>query len=125
MFTFLYNLLIITSTIYLEAEGECLIGKQAVGNVIYNRHIERNISIHNVIFQPKQFSCWNDKYYVLKRLQNVNKNKLRESFDAALLHCVDITNGATHYTRNEINKLWMNDMQISLVVGNHKFLTCN
>jgi spore germination cell wall hydrolase CwlJ-like protein len=116
------ELLLLVLTIYLEAEGESFAGKQAVANVIYNRHIQNNKTITEVILKPKQFSCWNDSDYVLMRLRKIDKNKLIDSFKASLLLKDDITNIATHYTRVEIRRKWMRRKTKTLILGNHKFM---
>lgn len=116
------ELVLLVLTIYLEAEGESLLGKQAVANVIYNRHINSGRSITEVILQPKQFSCWNDRDYVIRRLSNIDKKMLIESLKASLKLKEDITGGSTHYTRIEINRRWMNYKKIMFTLGNHKFM---
>lgn len=119
------ELILLILTIYLEAEGECFIGKQAVGNVIYNRHLKSGKSVTEVILQPKQFSCWNNIEYVKRRLSNIDKKAMIDSFKAGLKLKDDITNGATHYTRVEINRSWMRQKMETIVIGEHKFLKRN
>ena len=51
--------LYIALTIYHEACNESTRGKVGIGHVILNRVIRRNLSVKNVIFQPLQFSCYN------------------------------------------------------------------
>jgi spore germination cell wall hydrolase CwlJ-like protein len=110
-------------TVYLEAECQPLNGKQAIANVIYNRSYNLNKSITEVIFQPKQFSCWDSKGYVLKRLSKVNTKKLYECFEIVKNKSnEDITNGATHYVKKGIKKVWMKKMKKTIVIGDHKFM---
>lgn len=118
----MFELLLLTLTIFLEAEGESFKGKQAVANVIYNRHVTYNKSITEVILKPKQFSCWNDTDYVITRLSKIDKKALSDSFKASLLCKSDITGGATHYTRVNIKRSWMKNKLITVIIDQHKFM---
>jgi len=50
----------VTLCVYLEARGEPHLGKKGVAHVIYNRAERTHKSVKDVIFSPKQFSCFND-----------------------------------------------------------------
>jgi len=118
----MFQMLLLAITIYLEAESESFIGKQAVANVIYNRHLQSGKPIHEIILKPKQFSCWDDSKYILKRFSKIDVKNLKDSFKASLLCNVDITNGATHYTRKGIKRVWMKNKIKTVTIGNHKFM---
>jgi N-acetylmuramoyl-L-alanine amidase len=51
-------------TVFMEAEGESLEGKQAVAEVILRRtamKFQSDGTIANTCLRPYQFSCWNSK----------------------------------------------------------------
>jgi len=114
--------LLLALTIYLEAEGESFKGKQAVANVLYNRSNKTIEGMTTVALQTKQFSCWNDNNYVLKRLACLNGKQFAFSC-LALLKCKeDITGGATHYTTIKTKRVWMKSMRRTVIIGKHKFM---
>jgi spore germination cell wall hydrolase CwlJ-like protein len=116
------DLILLILTIYLEAECQSFEGKQAVANVIYNRSVNVNKTIVEVVLKPRQFSCWNDTIYVQKRLKNINIAQIIQSTKAALLFWDDITGGATHYTTIRTKKQWMKNKIITRIIGKHKFM---
>lgn len=123
---------IVASTIYLEAGGESLVGKQAVASVIYNRSIERNISPARVCLQRNQFSCWRNGYYDVRfRLKNIIEQKaFLECFNLAQQLCLggEFTPSisANHYYRKQTKErpYWAASLKNKIIIGNHIFGEC-
>lgn len=75
-----YLTMLLAATIYLEAGNQGPHGMELVADVINNRAYSLSTEGMNVedryiavILEPKQFSCWNNKfptYQYLKRLEN-------------------------------------------------------
>lgn len=49
----------IAATVYHEARGESIDGQVAVAHVIMNRALFRGLTCQEVVYQSKQFSCYN------------------------------------------------------------------
>ena len=116
------DIILLVLTIYLEAECQPLIGKQAVANVIYNRSLNANKTITEIVLQPKQFSCWNSPSYVKSRLSNIDWRAMRDSFIAATKLKDDITNNSLFYATNGTIRNWMSKKIITVVISDHKFM---
>lgn len=56
------DVFLVAMTVALEAGVETLQGKVAVAFVIRNRMKALNRTASQIVFQPKQFSCWNDSF---------------------------------------------------------------
>jgi len=111
---------ILAKTIYGEARGENITGKEAIASVVLNRlEISRQKngcwwgnSIQEICLKPWQFSCWNKDDPNYAKLQNVSDE------DAIYLICkriaaraianmvIDATNGATHYHTKSVRPKW-------------------
>ena len=128
-------LTLLSATIFLEAEGESVEGKNAVGWVIRNRVDRRKQSFHDVILASYQFSCWNPDFRIRAdaRLSTANGPALVECWRAAagafwrLLP--DPTSG-DHYLNVDVVKRvnhgklpsWFDQEKVVAVIGNHTFL---
>lgn len=110
--------------IYHEGRGEPLEGQKAIGHVCYNRAVNRNMSIQEVVLQPWQFS-WH----------NGNKFPAITEYDA-LLTCFmvadsvqaerqagkDPVQGADHYFADYIDPPeWSKSMEKVCKIGRHTF----
>lgn len=117
--------LIIAATIWHEARGERLIGKRAVATVIYNRHIERGLTLSQVCRQSKQFSCWNGKR-ARDLLLPVPTGK---AWRQCLWIAIQMTTGrfkpvnrANHYFAYKLcNPKWKEKMEFVERIGGHDF----
>jgi N-acetylmuramoyl-L-alanine amidase len=114
-------------TIFFEAGGESADGKIAVANVIKNRvnHNKFPNTYAEVIFQPRQFSCY-DTREIHKSFRRFHWDSVLKCFVIAEKVYYDIipdnTHGALFYTRVEIKRVWMKNLKKKAIIGNHKFL---
>lgn len=115
------NLKCMTNAIYFEARGESYLGKVAVGYVVLNRSINRNISICDVVNEPNQFS-WNSENNIPLILNKKVWNDIYEiSYKVISNELNDPTNGSTYFHSTNINPYWSEDIPITVLIGNHKF----
>lgn len=126
---------VLARTLYGEARGESVRGKEAVASVILNRvkrAKDRNgywwgASIEQVCFKPWQFSCWNEADPNLKKVMSVKPG--HRVFDTclriarrAVSGCLeDATKGATHYHAEHINPPWSRGRPTCAEIGRHLF----
>lgn len=126
---------VLARTIYGEARGELVRGKEAVAAVIMNR-VRRarerggywwGDSVRRVCIKPWQFSCWNEG--------NPNRNKALsvEPSNRVFATCrriarravagtlIDPTDGATHYHAKHVNPPWARKRLPSAEIGGHYF----
>lgn len=122
-------------TIWGEARGESVRGKEAVASTIINRvkhaksrggHWWGN-NVIEVCLKPWQFSCWNEND------PNRAKINLIPDTDKQFKICTriarrtfrktqtDPTNGATHYHTQDSNPWWAKGRIPCAVIGNHFF----
>lgn len=129
------NVDVLARTLFGEARGESLSGKEAVACVIMNR-VQRGRdrggywwgdSITAVCQKPWQFSCWNEN--------DPNREKIlamepgHKVFDTcvriarrALSGCLeDATKGATHYHTKNVNPPWSRGRPACVEIGHHLF----
>lgn len=128
-------------TIYGEARGESLNGKQAVANVIRNRVRYAAASsaaarrfgkgYEGVCRKPWQFSCWN--------LTDPNRAKINSVTvkDATFRECLalaaatvngtltDNVAGATYYHTTAVSPAWARGVKPILRIGTHVFYQYN
>lgn len=129
-------------TVYGEARGDTIDGQIAVMNVIMNRAKKRKLSIKDVCFQPKQFSCWNSNdpnYPMLKELAEIaimdrlpDYQQLRQigylTAGVIGLFLPDNTGGADHYMTTKLfnsakKPSWAKEPKTKpRVIGAHTFL---
>ncbi len=126
---------LLARTIYGEARGEKVRGKEAVACVIFNR-LKRSRecggywwgdSLGGVCLKPWQFSCWNEGDPNLKKISSVTpENKtfqasIRIARRAAAGTIDDPTGGATHYHVKGVYPPWAKDKAPSAEIGRHLF----
>ena len=112
--------------IYHESRGEPDLGMVAVAQVVNNRIKSPKFpnTVCEVVYQDKQFSWVNDGLSDHPLLSNPVE---RESFiKSAWVHIIafdhpDITNGATHYHRHDVEPWWSYQMTVVAIIGNHIF----
>ena len=111
---------ILARTIYGEARGETVRGKEAVASVIVNRMRRARArggywwgdSIEQVCLKPWQFSCWNENDPNRKKIEAVEPGHrvfdtcLRIARRAVSGSLKDPTGGATHYHTLDANPPW-------------------
>lgn len=128
---------ILARTIYGEARGEPILGKEAVASVILNR-IKRaqkaggkywwGATIKMVCLKPWQFSCWNRKDVNREKILSVTKNNrnfqicLRIARKAIAGQLKDRTEGATHYHATAVAPIWARGRMYAAEIGRHHFL---
>lgn len=126
---------ILARTIWGEARGENLTGKEAVANVVINRlGITRRRgkmwwgnSIEEICLKPYQFSCWNklDPNYpkVTKVDQSDPQFAICHRIATRALNGVlpDHTFGADHYHTVSILPNWAESRASTATIGHHVF----
>lgn len=128
------DLLVMTSTVLGEAEGEPLIGKIAVAYVIMNRVADQRWpdTASEVCLQRLQFSSWNrgsarlapmrdPKKFASERVWN---ECFRAALDAAFKLEPDPTLGANSYlaaAHLTVLPIWAEASKITVKIGNHTF----
>lgn len=122
-------------TIYGEARGESVRGKEAVAAVVMNRvarAMERGgwwwgSSVAEVCRRPWQFSCWNEGDPNRSKIERADENDrefasclriARRAIQGAL---ADPTRGATHYHAQVVAPPWAAGREPSAVIGRHRF----
>lgn len=126
---------VLARTIYGEARGETVRGKEAVACVIMNR-VRRaqerggywwGASVEKVCLKPWQFSCWNENDPNREKIQQVEPG--HRVFDTclriarrAVSGCLeDPTHGATHYHSLHVNPPWSRGRPACAEIGRHLF----
>ena len=116
----------LTQVIYFEGRGESTLGQIAIGHVVLNRVRSPHFpnTIHDVVYQPHQFSFIKeveDKSYrnksAYKKAQYISKMILLGLTD-------DPTKGATHYLNpKKLSKVpkWALKYPRTVIIGNHSF----
>ncbi|MCG5249060.1 cell wall hydrolase [Methylorubrum extorquens] len=130
-----YDLLVLGRTLYGEARGESVHGREAVAHVVLNRMRSSRYpnSIARVCLQPLQFSCWNTNDPNYSKIRSLKPNGGDIIFD----ECMDIaarvvngsvadpTGGAMHYHALSIAApSWVRKSpkaRVSAKIGNHIF----
>lgn len=122
-------------TLYGEARGEPVRGKEAIAAVIINR-VKRaeargwywwGNTIQEVCLRPWQFSCWNAGDPNRKKIEAVRTGNrgfdscLRIARRAVAQVLADPTDGATHYHTTAITPPWAKGREPSVRIGNHLF----
>ena len=126
---------ILARTIYGEARGESVRGKEAVASVIINRVNYGKMrggywwgdDVVGVCKKPYQFSCWNENDPNFKKITDVMPGHkvfdtcLRIAKRALAGTLIDPTNGATHYHHENINPPWARAKAPDAHIGKHLF----
>lgn len=125
-------------TIWGEARGEPLRGKEAVACVILNRLAASRAraggmwwgnTIVQICRKPYQFSCWNANDPNYRKLLKVDARDrafatcLRISRRAVAGLLQDVTNGATHYHTSAVSPSWSRGQDTVAQIGSHLFYT--
>lgn len=126
---------ILARTLYGEARGEPVRGKEAVAAVVINR-VRRarerggywwGGTVAGVCLKAFQFSCWNDKDPNRAKILAVATEDrnfaacLRIARRAVAGTLADPTDGATHYHVGGRTPLWAVGREPSAVIGGHSF----
>lgn len=126
---------ILARTIYGEARGELVRGKEAVAAVVMNR-VRRGRdrggywwgdSVVDVCTKPWQFSCWNtndpnrEKVLAVSDRNRTFRSCLRIAGRALDGRLSDPTDGATHYHARAVSPPWSKNRQPSAEIGGHVF----
>ena len=126
---------VLARTLYGEARGELVRGKEAVAAVVMNR-VRRakerggywwGSSAEEVCLRPWQFSCWNESDPNRARIEAVGKDNrnfqscLRIARRALAGTLKDPTGGATHYHAKGMTPPWARDRKPSAEIGHHRF----
>lgn len=108
--------------IYFEARGEPIEGQIAVAHVIMNRALKRNMSVKEIILQPKQFSWTHDG------IPDDVKNHAAfiECMHSALIARSERLDGknlkfADHYHADSVDPYWNRGMKKVTKIGHHIF----
>lgn len=126
---------VLARTLYGEARGETVRGKEAVACVIMNR-VRRarerggywwGCTVEQVCKRPWQFSCWNAKDPNREKILAVREG--HRVFDTclriarrAISGCIeDMTRGATHYHTKYVTPPWSHGKPVSFTIGRHVF----
>lgn len=126
---------VLARTIYGEARGEPVRGKEAVAAVVLNRARRARLrggywwgdGIEGVCLKPWQFSCWNDVDPNREKLDRVDaansvfKTCLRVARRAVGGVLKDPTEGATHYHAIGIEPPWARGRTPAANIGRHLF----
>ena len=122
-------------TLYGEARGESVRGKEAVAAVIVNR-VRRAAArggwwwgntVAQAARKPWQFSCWNENDPNRAKIEAATESDrefascLRIARRAAAGALQDPTGGATHYHARDATPPWATGRAPSAVIGNHLF----
>lgn len=122
-------------TLWGEARGESVRGKEAVAAVVMNR-VRRarrrggywwGATPIEVCRKPWQFSCWNDGDPNRAKMLAVGQDDrdfqtcLRIARRALAGTLRDPTVGATHYHAKGVLPPWARDRKPSAEIGNHRF----
>lgn len=132
---FLKSVDTLARTIYGEARGESVRGKEAVAAVIMNRvarAMERGgwwwgSSVIDVCRRPFQFSCWNAGDPNRAKIERADERDrdfaicLRVARRAVSGALADPTDGATHYHAEGFAPPWAAGRVPAAVIGRHKF----
>lgn len=95
-----------------EARGESFEGQAAVAEVIYNRCINRCLSVEEVIWADKQFA-----YPYGGEISKDTKEAVAAVFDYELLSL----DGAEYFHADYVLPSWAEDMEEVCRIGNHIF----
>ena len=104
--------------IWHEARGEGIKGMHAVALVTMNRAKQRQKTVCEIVYEPRQFS-WTDNVTsdMLDNIDDVRK----AAANVMTGNVNDFTNGATHYHASYVSPLWASSMQRVAVIGKHHF----
>ncbi len=130
-------LAMLSMTVMLEAGGEGTMGQRAVVYTILNRAANADMSIHEVLTQPKQYSCYdkigldnwmaNPRYMVDAREYISVVSKAIQAWDSPVRSLfppggLSVFN-ATNYHSKDVAPWWSKSSKMHMVAGinNHIF----
>lgn len=103
---------IVERVVAAEARGESFEGQAAVAEVIYNRCVNRGLTVKEVIWQEKQFA-----YPYSGEISGETKEAVAAIFDYGLLNL----DGAEYFHADYVLPSWAADMQEVCRIGGHVF----
>jgi spore germination cell wall hydrolase CwlJ-like protein len=112
----------IAITVYHEARGESIDGQIAVAQVILNRAEQKHQTPREIIFTPKQFSCFNEAQPPIKDYAAFVI--AMEAVERCMEHRIrgDTLYGANHYFNPKVVlPFWASKMEKVASIGNHDF----
>lgn len=126
---------VLARTLWGEARGESLRGKEAVAAVILNRVARARArggywwggDVVSVCLKPWQFSCWNPGDPNRAKLLAVGEDDrafracLRVARRALAGEIEDPTGGATHYHTARVAPAWSRHRTPCAIIGRHRF----
>lgn len=125
---------IVAACLILEASNQGEQGMIAVANVMNNRAGRNSKAIYREVKKPYAFTALNSATtgrtgnrgfagHVTRASRDPNWQaalRIADRMYAGTL--TDLTQGATHYTLVNEYVSWMKKMELTVVIGNHKFL---
>lgn len=128
---------ILARTIWGEARGETLTGKEAVANVILNRFklsqrrgkMWWGNSVEEICLKPYQFSCWNKTDPNYSKVTTVDETdpqfSICQRIATRAMNGVlpDHTFGSDHYHAATILPSWAESRVSQVTIGHHIFYT--
>jgi len=126
---------VLARTVYGEARGESVRGREAVACVVMNRVARAaaqggwwwGSTVAEVCRRPWQFSCWNADDPNRSAIERADEKDrefavcLRIARRAVAGALADQTRGATHYHAHGATPPWAAGREPSAVIGRHKF----
>lgn len=126
---------VLARTLYGEARGEPVRGKEAIAAVVVNRVAVAQRrgghwwgdTVARVCLAEKQFACWNPGDPNREKLLSATRQSpgmavcLRIARRACKGLLDDPTDGATHYHANHITPRWAEGHAACAAIGNHLF----
>ena len=126
---------LLARTIYGEARGEDVRGKEAVAAVVMNRVREARkrgrhwwgATVEEVCLRAHQFSCWNAEDPNRVAILSVDPRDpiflvcLRIARRAVAGVLKDPTGDATHYHTENVEPVWSVGREPSAIIGRHRF----
>lgn len=131
------EMLVYVATVFLEASGEPLEGRQAVAWVIRHRMDRRSQGPAEVCLARMQFSCWNDDYRAQRGVRLIAPDPSvwgscwRMAVGAYFGMLPDLAKGADHYLNPELTRRgrlggdlpeWYDANKVTAKIGRHEFL---
>lgn len=120
------DLMCLALAVFMEANGESLVGQISVAKVIQNRMARESASICEVISKKHQFPWFDNTIKTGKHKIIFSKPSFGNSLTVAQLvlddpTIVDPTNGATHFHGRTEKPSWSKKLQLTLTEGGHRF----
>ena len=112
------TLLCLALTIYQEARGESVFGKQAVAQVVMNRSRENKTSPCHEVFKPGQFSWTRTNFKVPA---SSNKEWINAKKIALQVMNNNIPVRSTFFQQKLIRTNHTRFLTLEVVIGNHAF----